>query len=174
MQIRTFWTLLLKLLGLWFLLSCAYILPQFFSLFYYADGSFDLTEWLVPFGIIAATTVIIYSIVRLFLFKTAWLINTLKLDKSFPEERLDLNIKSAVVLRIAVIIVGGLIFVDTLPVLCQELFQFFQQKMILREYPETGWLIFNFVKILVGYLLMTNSHWAVKNIQRNAEDKLDS
>lgn len=171
MQIRTFWTLLLKLLGLWFLLSCAYILPQFFSLFYYVDGSFDLTEWLVPFGIIVATAVILYLIVRLFLFKTDWLIDTLKLDKNFTEERLDLNIKSTTVLRIAVIIVGGLIFVDTIPILCQQLFQFFNQKMILREYPETGWILFNFIKALIGYLLMTNSHLVLKYILKNAAEQ---
>lgn len=171
MQIRTFWTLLLKLLGLWLLLSCVYILPQFFSLFYYINEDLDMKDLLPLLGIIVLTITIFYLIIKLFLFKTDWLIDKLKLDQNFTEERIDLNIKSATVLRIAVIIVGGLIFVDTLPSLCQQLFQFFNQKMLLREYPETGWLIFNFVKALIGYLLMTNSHLVMKYILKNAAEQ---
>lgn len=46
----------------------------------------------------------------------------------------------------------------------QELIQFFQQKLIVREYPNTGWIIFYLVKSVIGYLLITNNKLIVNYI----------
>jgi hypothetical protein len=90
-------------------------------------------------------------------FNSDWLIDKLKLDKGFQEEKIDINITLKTVLTIATIVLGGLILVDALPMLCKQIIAFMQQQSMLREAPQFSWIIFYFVKALIGYLLMTNS-----------------
>ncbi|WP_423129451.1 hypothetical protein [Gaoshiqia sp. Z1-71] len=105
---------------------------------------------------------------KLFVFNSTWIIDKLKLDKGFPEETINLNVTMG--LTIATIVIGGLIFVDALPMLCKQIFTFFQQKTVFSEDPQFGWMIFYFVKTMIGYLLMTNSRYVVGYIHKNADD----
>ena len=93
----------------------------------------------------------------LFVFKTTWLLDKLKLDKDFLNEKLDVNIQPITIFAIATIIIGGIMFIDSLPLFCKQTFEFFQQKSQFRESPSSGWIIFHFVKMCIGYILMTNS-----------------
>src|SRR5690606_24479722 len=94
-------------------------------------------------------------------FKTAWLIDKLHLDKGFDEEKIDLNIQLSTVLTVTTIVIGGLIFVDSLPQLCKQTFVFFQQKNMFRESPTAGLISFQLVNTILRYLLMTSSKRAV-------------
>jgi hypothetical protein len=102
----------------------------------------------------------------LFVFKTAWLIDKLHLEKGFSEERIEFNIPHSTVLSIAIILIGGLMFVDSLPQLCRQIFSYFQQKDMFMQNISSGWIIFQFVKTIIGYLLMTNSRFIVNFIDR--------
>ncbi|MBK7969388.1 MAG: hypothetical protein IPK08_10860 [Bacteroidetes bacterium] len=53
------------------------------------------------------------------------------LDKGFEEEKIDLNVQLTTVLTVTTIVIGGLMFVDSFPKLCKEIFVFLQQKNIL-------------------------------------------
>lgn len=105
-------------------------------------------------------------ILRLFVFRTAWLIDKLQLDKGFEEEKIDLNIQLSTVLTVATIVIGGLMFVDSLPQLCKQIFMSLQQKNMFRESPTSGWIIFHLVKTVLGYLLMTNSKLVIAFIDK--------
>ncbi len=113
------------------------------------------------------STIGIYILVLwLFVFKTAWLIDKLHLEKGFTEERIELNIPHSAVLSIAIIIIGGIMFVDSLPQLFNQTFSYLQQKNMFRMEPKSGILIFQAVKTIIGYLLMTNSQFVVKLIDK--------
>lgn len=129
----------------------------------YADNIFGM--W-ITFAILLLVIGFYIIILRLFLFKTNWLIDKLHLDKGFPEENIDLNVPKPAIISVATIVIGGIIFVDGLPLFCSNLFEFFQQKNIFREDPNSGWLIFQFVKTIIGYLLMTNSKTVVGFIDK--------
>lgn len=167
MLIKTFWKLLIKIIGLWFLFSCISIIPQFLSAFHFTNGTLDtevlILIWLSLFGIIIINVLFI----RLFLFKTDWIIEKLKLENNFTEERIDVNIKSSTILTISIIVIGGLILVESIPSFFSLLFGFFQQRGLFKEYHEASWLIFHFIKIIIGYLLMTK----VKSITNYIEKK---
>jgi hypothetical protein len=105
----------------------------------------------------------------IFFYKTDWLISKLSLDRHFREERLEINFSHSTILQIAIIVIGGLIFAYTLPGLCREIFLFYQQKSVFRENPSTGWIIFDFVKMVMGYLLMTNSKRLTDWIDHNRQ-----
>ena len=170
MLIDTFWKLLLKIIGLWLLFSCISIVPQFLSTISFANGSIDfqslLLLWLGLFSVIAFFIITI----GLFLFKTTWIIEKLKLNHNFKEERIDLTIKSTTVLTIAIIIVGALILIESLTVFCSDLITFWQQKEFLKDYPRSGWLIYHFIKIIIGYVLLTNAKNFTKFIEKESHE----
>jgi hypothetical protein len=119
------------------------------------------------FGIIALFAYIF--IACLFLFKTTSLISKLGLEKYFTENRIDITVSTNTVIKIIVILIGGTILIDSFPNLIREVFQFIQQKELIRNYPNLTWLIFHFIKTLIGYVLITNSNVIVKFIDKQKE-----
>ena len=169
MEIKTFWNIILKGIGLWLLMNCLYIFPQIAVTLM---SSQIVTGWntLIPdlvFGIIALFAYIL--IACLFLFKTSSLITKLGLEKHFTENRIDISVSENTVLKIIVILIGGTILIDSFPNLIREIFQFIQQKELIKNYPNLTWMVFHFVKTLVGYLIMTNSKIIVKFINKQKE-----
>jgi hypothetical protein len=172
MKIRTFWTILLKIIGIFLVLrgvsTIVHSLNTTIAMLSYGDGAEDII-W-ISLATIAMVVVIYFFVLWLFVFKTSWLINKLHLDKGFDEEKINLNIQSSAVLTIAIIVIGGLMFVDGLPQLCKEIFMFFQQKSVFRASPSSGWIILHLIKTVLGYLLMTNSKPIVAFIEKRTKE----
>lgn len=157
MKIKTFWTIFLKILGIWLLMSSATVIVQLFGNIYYehASGdSDDMVLYIIVFIIIAA---LYFLVLKLLFYKTDWIIDKLHLDKGFNEESIDLNVKFSTVLTVAIIVFAGLMLIESLPILCTRLFEFFQQQVAIRKYSSTGIVLFHLVKIVVAYWLLTNA-----------------
>lgn len=172
MTLRTFWTLLLKILGIWLILSGLTVISQFISAFmFFGENHQDKLLGVIYIASLMLLTVGVYFVVlKLFVFNSNWIIDKLKLDKGFQEEKIDLSITLKTVLTIATIVIGGIIFVDALPMLCKQFFTFIQQKSDFREDPQFMWLIFYSVKASIGYLIMTNSKSVVDFIHKETDD----
>jgi len=170
MHIKTFWTILLKILGIWLILDSFKIIPQFISTLYTfasdPDQTMQVYAW--TFAYLLFTIGLYTFILWLFVFKTAWLINKLHLEKGFSEERIEFNIPRSTVLSIAIILIGGIMFIDSLPQLCKLTFSFIQQRNVFIGNPFSGSIIFHLVKTIIGYLLMTNSQFVVHFIDKKA------
>ncbi|MCA6422043.1 MAG: hypothetical protein IM568_04390 [Flavobacterium sp.] len=170
MTIKTFWTILIKILGMLLVLGALTIIPQWFSTMYYAYESGD-NESLIILNLILLLILIIYYIVfKICLFKTSWVIDKLKLDRDFKNEHIELNSKSFTIISISTIVIGGIMLVENIPILIKDIFIFFQQRNSLNDYPNTGWIIFTFFKIIIGYLLMTNNNKIAKFIESKKEN----
>lgn len=171
MTLRLFWSIFIKILGIWFVLDSLIVIPQFLSslssYIFYEDDFIGGTA--VVIGILLITIGSYLFILRLFVFKTNWLINKLHLVKGFEDKDIDININKSTVLKISIIVIGGLIFVEALPQLCMVLFGFFQQKSIFRENPSSSWIVFHSVRTIIGYLLMTNSNSVMKFIEQQTD-----
>lgn len=166
MEIKTFWNIVLKAIGLFLLLNSIYTFPQIavtLMTSQFVEGWKTLIPELV-FGIITLFAYILLA--YLFLFKTSLLVSKLGLEKHFSENRIDITVSTNTVLKIIVILIGGTVLIDSIPNLVREVFQFIQQKELIRNYPNLTWLIFHFIKTLIGYLLMTNSEVLVKLIDK--------
>lgn len=171
MLIKTFWKILIKIIGLWILFGCISLIPQFFSTLSFTDEFLDFKS-LIPIWLMLFASIIAYAfVIRLFLFKTDWIIEKLKLEKNFTEERIDIKISSTEILTISIIIIGGLIIVESLPLFFSRLIDFFQQKSQLKEYHETSWLVYYFVKLILGYLLVTNGKNIAKYLAKSITEK---
>lgn len=168
MSIRTFWQLLLKILGLSMIKNCLSIIADISILQFSVeeDTLFYYCMFLLPI----VFNIIIYFLVMYFLImKSAWIIDTLKLDKHFTDEKIDFNIRPQTVLQIAVIIFGGLIFVQGLPPFFKHMTDFYQHRFIISTTPNFPWIIFFFVKILSGYFMMTNSNAIIHFIEKQTK-----
>jgi hypothetical protein len=170
---QTLWTILIKILGLWLVLNSLTIIPQFISTIFYTYSNDVGIGLAVSFALLFLTIGAYLFILRLFVFKTAWLIEKLHLVKGFDEEKIDLNIQRSTVLTVASIVVGGLLFVESLPQFCRQIFVFYQQKYLFHESPTSAWMIFHLVKIVLGYLLMTNSKQVVAFINKETTKQID-
>ena len=169
MQIITFWKIIIKIIGLWILLSCVSLIPKFFSTLSFTNGDLNSESLMILWLILLVSIIIYILIIRLFLFKTDWIVEKLKLDNNFTEERIDLSIKSSTILTISIIVIGSLILVESLPSFCSSLFDFYQQKNMLKDYHETSWLIYHFIKIIIGFLLLTNGKVITKYIEKKSD-----
>lgn len=172
MNIKTFWTLFLKILGIWLILSGLTVIPQFISVFaFFGESQRDDLFAVIYIVMALLLTVGLYFVVlKLLVFNSSWLIDKLKLDKGFQEERIDLSITLKTVLTIVTIVIGGLVLVDALPMLCKHIFIFMQQKLVFRESPQFSWIIFYFVKALIGYILITNSKMVINFIDKKTKE----
>lgn len=172
MKIRTFWMLFFKIIGIWLILSGLTVIPQILTAFSFLVHQQNIAVGKIIFviAIMFFTIGLYFIILKFFVLNPGWIINKLKLERDFQEEKFDFNIALDSVLKIACIVVGALIIVDALPMLCKRLFTFIQQKNVFKEDPEFGWIIFYSVKALIGYLLMSNSKYVVKFLSKQKDN----
>jgi len=166
MTINTFWTISIKILGLLLILGVLTVIPQWFSSIYSAYQIGDFESLTILTLILLAILIIYYFVFRLCVYKTSWIIEKLKLDRDFETQNIEINSKSFTIISIATIVIGGLIFVENIPLLLREIFIFFQQESLFKNYPKTGLILFDFCKVIIGYLLMTNSSNIAKFIDK--------
>jgi len=119
-------------------------------------------------GLLLVSAAVFILILWLFIFRSYWIINKLKLDKGFDDEKIDLNIKLNTALTIAVIVIGGLMFADALPQLLRYIYSAFQHDELVRRDPVTPLLILYLAKTTISYLLMTNSRFITGFIAKHS------
>jgi hypothetical protein len=164
MSPKALWLILLKMLGIWLILEGLSIIPQLLSTIV---ALYDQTNN----QIFSITAVIIISIAAYgfviwnLLFKAELLIKILRLEKGFSEADLNFNIHRSTVLKITVIVIGGLIIIESLPQLCRNLFTFLQFNSFSTQNPLASLLVFYFVKFLIGFFLVANTRMLVNLIE---------
>ncbi|MDP9078013.1 MAG: hypothetical protein M3O71_11350 [Bacteroidota bacterium] len=166
---KTFWTIFLKIFGLYLLWQTLVALPSFFSsLLFFSTGEDKLAIVKIVIAIAFIATFFIV-ILRYCLFKTDWIIEKLKLERGFNEEKLEVDIHRSSLLTIAVIVLGGLMLVDSLPSLIFNGFEYIQNDTTyskMRDNRATPYLVSNFLKVVVGYFMVADSRLVVNFIER--------
>ena len=165
MKVKTFWLISLKIIGLFLVLSGVNVIIYSLST---VTMVLDMRGERVFILMVIALIAVYCFILWLFVFKTSWLIKKLHLEKGFEDEKIELNIQLSNILSIAIIVIGGIMIIDSLPQLCKQIFTFFQSKALWIQNPTTGWIILYFVEAILGYLLMTNSKQITEFINKRA------
>jgi hypothetical protein len=168
---RSFFIILIKMMGIYMVLESITVIPGLFTSIYMfrnPAGENDTLGIILTFSMLLLVTALFFVTLRYCLFKTDWLIDKLSLDKHFKEEKFDLNIHRSTVLRISVIVIAGLMFVESLPSLCRQVYLYIQQQSFesFGDHPSRGWLIFETAKVFIAYFLITNSRLVVNFIER--------
>jgi Ca2+/H+ antiporter len=170
---RSFFAIVIKILGLYLILSSVVALPELIATFFnsYLFGN-DLASR-VFVVVLAVITLVLYCLVLLFcLLKTDWIIDKLHLDKHFTEEKFELNISQSSILSIAIIVIGGMIFIDAIPAFCKSFYNYvstMDAPFHLGQKSSPGWMIYHLAQIIMSYVLMTNSRLFVNLIEKNTQ-----
>lgn len=181
MSPHSFWTILIKTLGLYVILQALITIPVAIN----SVSMFTMQPMQSSSGSIYALaySLLLFGSFGLILweclFKTDWIINKLKLNTGFAEEKLGFTMHRSDVLKIVIMVIGGLTLLESLPIACQDLFLCLQR---LNEYngfkrdPTSIYLLYNLIKIGIGIFMVTSSRLIVNFIERKrrhpVEDKV--
>jgi len=170
MSPRSFWIVLLKLVGVWILFSGVSVIPMFFSSFYPTYTQF-FENWEIL--LISLITILIYLwIIHILVFKPHLVIDKLKLDKRFDEEQFSFNIHRSTAVAIAIIIIGGLMIINTVPGFFRVLFLYYQWQMESKTGTPVNYgpIFIDLCTILTGYLLVVNNRMVVNFIEKTRRE----
>lgn len=152
---RDFFRILIKIFGLYSLiLSIFTVIPQNISNVLF---QFDIMMLLV----ILASTIISVGMFLVLLFKSDFIIDKLKLDKGFDDDKIIVgNLTNESILKLALIIIGGFLLIDYLPAVLFDLINAFKTKSTFTSIEGNNVNYFDIVtglvNILLGYLFITN------------------
>jgi len=177
---RSLFAIIIKIIGIYLLIGAIVTIPQMITtiLSFRGQVSYASSGDLFALAFFILITAGIYiTIMRYCLFKTDWLIGKLHLDKGFDEEKLEINIHRSTVLKIAVIVIGAVLVIDSLPALCKEVFVYSQMSAPdrgFKENPSSKYLIMDIAKLFIGIFLMTSSRLVVNFIERKRREPSQS
>lgn len=171
MSSRSLFAILIKLTGIYIIFTSITAIPQFIYTFIFIerlngqDHSNAALIQIIPIALI----VIAYSLtLYLSIFKTDWVIDKLGLDKGFQEEQFKINVHRSVLLKIVIMIIGGILLIDSFPLLCKNLLTYFQQANQFRKFtdsPQSGYIVVYLLKTFIGYFMLTCSRMVVNLIE---------
>lgn len=182
----SFWTIILRIFGLYFFVQFfSFLLPQliYTIAFVFSNaqqenpaGGIDVS--VTKLSDISASFFIISIYLFMFIafiFKTDWMINALRLNKAITEEKLELNIHRSTVLQIATIVSGCCIFIQSAPSFLKGLFDYYQNINLFngfKTYPRGGYIFFDLIKVFISFFMITSSRLIVNFIERKRKVKV--
>jgi hypothetical protein len=166
MTVRTFWIILLKISGLWLGANGLYYFFEFYLSGYLLtlEQTMFLSMTRLIFGILIFVVLPIGLI-----FQPQWFIEVLRLDKENKGQQLSLDENRGGFLSVAVIVIGGLMIIQSLPAILSLL-----HSMYYRDVPGFADfagenLTFHICKSILGYLLITNANQVVQFIEKRSK-----
>ncbi|AWA30961.1 hypothetical protein HYN48_13225 [Flavobacterium magnum] len=170
MKIKLFWITIIKILGLLLFFEFLEILSQLITSLIYVFVP-DIEQNIVWASSLVSIFIILFYLIIIYLlvFKSSWIVDKLKLVRDSEIEIINIGLKISSILVIAIIIVGGVIFINSFALLSKNLYDYFQQQKANNYSPTIGWIIFNSIKTLLGYLLMTNSKIVANYIGKQSQ-----
>lgn len=175
---KTFFTILIKVVGL-------YLLFYFFITFFQTITAIvtilnlsygnSIEAIISAFGLMVM--MILYAVLLKYIFfKTDFIIKKLALDQHFEEETFAINIHRSTILSIAVIVSGAVFLMDGLPHLVSALYTYAANKPISayqNTQPSLEPIIFNSAKVFIGFILINHNRAIVNFIENNSRKKAD-
>ena len=162
---RSLFNIILKILGLFIVKDIVEALPQLLSVFLMqmkldADAVWTVATILL---VIIVDILVSYYVI----FKSDVIMDWLKLDKGFSQETIPLNIHRSTILSISIIVIGGLILVNEIPNLCEQVFIYIQETRNLNRQtnPNLFYSILPLSKIIIGLLLVSKQQLIVNFIE---------
>lgn len=160
---RDFFRIIIKLFALYSIILTVFNwIP---SNFIYAAYEFELISFLAVLGFTFLAVLIYYILIK----KTDKIIDILKIDKGFDDERIEFgNLSAANIVMLGIILIGGFLVIFNLVDFIQYSFLAFKSEVnkggVSSIYNNNfgtivdyfNW-IFSGINIVIGYLLLTNN-----------------
>jgi len=154
---KDFFRIIIKLFGLYWLISSLFSTGQFYFISFMPG--YTLAAILMAILIFLVIIILFY----LLIVRTDVFINLLKLDQGFDNDIIEFkNFDLDNVLKLGIIIIGGMLILDNLAVFLNQSYLAFKvhsttvaDQIGLIGYSTYHWAV-SITKILSGYLLLTN------------------
>jgi len=150
------------MIGVWILLQGVLALPALVPMIFIAMG---VREMIFPIFMVGFYV----WLVQILIFKAEWLIDLLRLDKDFKEERIEATIRHSSVLQIAVIVMGGISLIQVLPDLARETYFIMKVERAYRDTANNAQIFISIVQTAISYLLLTKSRSVVNLFNKDQE-----
>jgi len=178
MKVKSFFMIVVRIIGLFVLIDVFKLfpttIPQLSTMTMYDDTSMGIVA-LVTFFVVFV--ILLLLIVYFLLMRPEKLVDKLELDTGFEEEKFELNLSKSTILRISIIVIGGIVLLYEIPHFVQEIFFFWQAKQVKWiEDLETRYLIYSSVIIVISYFLIYYNKKIVECIEKKTTNdtiKLD-
>lgn len=176
---RSFFNIVLKIFGLFFLKDIILFVPQFISAFafvFQSNGISDNPLDGIGLGGLLVTLLFLafyVYIVYLLLFKTDNISDKLKLDKDFEEESFSINFQTPFIINLALIIVAGVILIDEIPNFSINVYDYFQTRgqILSLNAPGFAGILYSAIKIILALLIIGERKSIVAFIEKRQESK---
>ena len=168
---KDFFILTIKIFGLFSVITNLFsVLPGNISFAIMDFDAFSLV-W------IAIAVLLVIGLFIFLVFKAEKVVNLLKLDKGFEEDRIDFgNLKSADIIKISTFIIGGFLILHNIPIfLSQTLFAFKGSIIGLEFGPKEkfDWIVCG-INLIIGFLLMTNLDFVAKKFKKDKKEETNN
>jgi hypothetical protein len=166
MTIKTLLNLILKIIGLYFIKDILQVVSQLLSMVYYFTKSESIMEVVWAYIPHMIFLLVFVFISYLFILKTDLIIKLLKLDRGFDEQLISFKIHRSSILSISIIVISGLIIINEIPNLCQQLILCYKERIALGEIDQSFiGLILPSVKIIIGSFILSYQKLIVNYIE---------
>ena len=171
---KDFFRIIIKLFGLYWFISSLFSAGQFYYLFF--TSVLTVTSLLMTLLLFLVVIVLLYMLI----VKTDFLIDFLKLNSGFDDDRIEFeNFGMDNILKLGIIIIGGTLILDNIAIFINQMYLSLKIQLTdvssiinLNGYNIYYWAI-SFTKIILGYLLLTNypsiSKYLLKITQKKEE-----
>lgn len=153
---KDFFRVLIKLFGLYWLISTVFSLGQILYISTYNAGWMGIIYSVVMLSILGFLFYVL-------IFKSDSIIDLLKLDKGFDEDRIEFqNFNTENILMLAVIIIGATTILDSIAIFLNQIylgvkvFMSNQSDYVTINGQSNYQLMFSSTKLVLGYILLTN------------------
>jgi len=164
---RSFWAIVIKILGINVFYVCITTVWHTTSVilsYLTIMGILKQNDYLLYFEITSVCCLLLFFVYLFmsycFILKTDWVINQLKLDKGYEDERFEFNIQQSTILKITICIVGILMLINNIPALIDEIIYYFQTPLKFEKHAynrNTVYVITDTIKIIIAPLLILYS-----------------
>lgn len=173
MTAKNLFTIILKILGLYFIKDIVALVPQLLSVILYLTKGETISEaiWIL---LTTALTLAAYVLVAyVLIFKSDVVINKLKLDQGFDQDPIPLNIHRSTILSISVIVIGGLILIEEIPDFCRYVAAYFQEKRMTNGLTKPSAIpsVLAAAKAVIGLLLINYQRPIVNFIEHRRKGR---
>ncbi|KOY85998.1 hypothetical protein AD998_07450 [bacterium 336/3] len=161
MSIRTFWIICIRIIGLWVLLDAISIIPNLIlTLINSSVGLQEIGYFLFNVGFYLGA-------IQFLFFRTTQVVEALKLEKNFKEERIEFtSMNHVVILQMAIIVLGGFNLVISLAGFVRSVYLLLQDNTPFKDSTHKTHVVIDATQIIIYYLFMTNSRWFVQFFQK--------
>jgi len=174
---KSFWIIIVRLLGLWLLIELLTVVQNLVDVIYFfntsgaeATSSHEIILQIIMYGINAVLILLLFYFL---VFRTVFVVRILKLDSALQEVAFPVNLNYYSLIYISIFITAGLMIVNDIPVLCTSIVGNYRVKQVVTgaDVNDIRNLVTSSVRIIIGLLLVFCNKAIAKYIDNETTTK---